>query len=189
MKWLIVAASCLAALIADEAVNGQTSPAPNRGASTTVTLTPRPRRPLPPRRQMVVRRPAAPAINYAMALRRYRHERHTPFWWKQHYPTIVLAVGGFYYLDASYWYPAWGYDSSNSYYDYDGPIYTYGNLLPDQVIYNVQRALQDLGYYGGVLSGSLSGATRAAIAAFQQDSGLIVTGVIDTPTIDALELD
>ena len=53
--------------------------------------------------------------------------------------TVVFVTGGYYFLDASYWYPAWGYDPSNSYYDYDGPIYTYGNLLPDQVIANVQE--------------------------------------------------
>jgi hypothetical protein len=29
---------------------------------------------------------------------------------------------------AGYWYPACGYDPPNSYYDYDGPIYTYGNF-------------------------------------------------------------
>ena len=56
---------------------------------------------------------------------------------------IVFVNSGYYFLDAGYWYPAWGYDPVNSYYDYDGPIYTYGNLLPDQVIANVQEALQD----------------------------------------------
>jgi len=46
-----------------------------------------------------------------------------------------------------------GYDPAYNYYDYDGPVYTYGNLLPDQVILNVQRALKQLGYYAGALTG------------------------------------
>ena len=85
--------------------------------------------------------------SYADALRRNWHEWHNRDWWKQNCNTIVFVTGGYYFLDASYWYPAWGYDPSSSYYDYDGPIYTYGNLLPDQVIANVQGALQDAGYY------------------------------------------
>src|SRR5262245_3584065 len=93
--------------------------------------------------------------SYADALRYYRHERHDCDWWKQHYVAIVLVGGGYYYHDAGYWYPAWGYDLNYERYDYDGPIYTYGNLLPDQVITNVQRALQQLGYYAGDLNGSL----------------------------------
>ena len=76
----------------------------------------------------------------------------------------------------------------NSYYDYDGPIYTYGNLLPDQVIANVQGALQDAGYYFGAVTGSLSVETRAALVNFQRDQGLIVTGAIDEPTVEALGL-
>jgi hypothetical protein len=149
-------------------------------------------------RQIVAQTPAAaPAprsttnirLSYADALRRYQHQRHTRVWWHQHFTTIVLVAGGYYYLDAGYWFPAWGYDPLYDYYDYDGPIYTYGNLLPDQVIINVQRALQQLGYYSGGLTGSLESITRAAIAAFQRDAGLAVTAVVDGPTVDALGLE
>jgi peptidoglycan hydrolase-like protein with peptidoglycan-binding domain len=91
-------------------------------------------------------------------------------------------------LDAGYWYPALGYDPFNNYYDYDGPVYTYGNLLPDQVIANVQEALQEAGYYGGPITGSLNVETRAAIANFQRDYGLLITGAIDQPTIESLGL-
>jgi hypothetical protein len=129
-----------------------------------------------------------PSINYADALRRSRHERHDRIWWRTRYTLIVFAVGGYYYWDAGYWFPAYGYDSIYDTYAYDGPIYTYGNLLPDQVIVNVQRALQQLGYYSGGLTGSLGAATRAAIAAYQQDAGLEVTGAIDEPTVEALGL-
>ena len=125
---------------------------------------------------------------YADALRRNWHEWHNRDWWKQNCNTIVFVTGGYYFLDASYWYPAYGYDPFNSYYDYDGPIYTYGNLLPDQVIANVQGALQDAGYYFGPVTGSLSVETRAALANFQRDQGLIVTGAIDEPTVETLGL-
>jgi hypothetical protein len=110
--------------------------------------------------------------SYADAMRRYRRERHDCDWWKQHYIAIVLVGGGYYYHDAGYWYPAWGYDPNYERYDYDGPIYTYGNLLPDQVIINVQRALQQLGYYTGDLNGSLGIDTRQALTAYQEDYGL-----------------
>ena len=101
---------------------------------------------------------------------------------------IVLVGGGYYYHDAGYWYPAWGYDSNYERYDYDGPIYTYGNLLPDQVIINVQRALQQLGYYTGDLNGSLGVATRQALTAYQQDYGLDATGIVDEATVRSLGL-
>jgi len=126
--------------------------------------------------------------NYADAMRRYRHERHDHDWWKQHYIVIVLVGGGYYYHDSGYWYPAWGYDPNYERYDYDGPIYTYGNLLPDQVILNVQRALKELGYYTGDLNGSLGVNTRNALAAYQQDYGLDATGVVDEATVRALGL-
>jgi Putative peptidoglycan binding domain len=126
--------------------------------------------------------------SYADAMRRYRHERHDCDWWKQHYIVIVLVGGGYYYRDAGYWYPAWGYDPNYERYDYDGPIYTYGNLLPDQVILNVQRVLQQLGYYTGDLNGSLGTDTRQALTAYQQDYGLDATGVVDEATVRALGL-
>ena len=126
--------------------------------------------------------------NYAEAVRRYRHERHDHDWWKQHYVVIVLVGGGYYYQDSGYWYPAWGYDPNYERYDYDGPIYTYGNLLPDQVIVNVQNALKALGYYAGDVNGSLGVNTRNALAAYQQDYGLDPTGVVDEATVRALGL-
>ena len=125
---------------------------------------------------------------YQEAMRRYRHERRDHDWWKQHYIVIVLIGGGYYYHDSGYWYPAWGYDPNYERYDYDGPIYTYGNLLPDQVIVNVQRALKELGYYAGDLNGSLGVNTRNALAAYQQDYGLDATGVLDEATVRALGL-
>ena len=125
---------------------------------------------------------------YQEAMRRYRHERRDHDWWKQHYIVIVLVGGGYYYCDSGYWYPAWGYDPNYERYDYDGPIYTYGNLLPDQVIVNVQNALKQLGYYAGDINGSLGVNSRNALTAYQQDYGLDATGVVDEATVRALGL-
>ena len=126
--------------------------------------------------------------SYADALRHYRHEPHNRVWWRQHFTVFVLVGGGYYYWNGGYWCPAWGYDPAYQYYDYDGPIYTYGNLLPDQVIVNVQRALKQLGYYAGGTTGSLGPTTRQALANYQADAGLEVTGAIDAATVEALGL-
>ncbi len=128
-------------------------------------------------------------VSFDDASRRHWHEWHDQNWWHDNCQTIVFVNTGYYFLDGSYWYPAYGYDSSQNYYDYDGPVYTYSNLLPDEVIANVQTALQDAGYYYGPITGSLSVDTRAAIANFQRDYGLTITGAIDEPTVDALGLD
>ena len=126
--------------------------------------------------------------SYSDALRRHRHEWHDRNWWHDHCDTIVFVTTGYYFLDGSYWYPAWGYDPLQSYYDYDGPIYTYSNLLPDEVIANVQVALQDAGYYSGAITGSLNFEMRAALANFQRDYGLEITGAIDEATVETLGL-
>ena len=131
---------------------------------------------------------ASNRISYAEAVKRYRNERHDRDWWKRHNVIIVLVVGGYYYWDSGYWYPAWGYDRNYENYAYNGPIYTYGNLLPDQVIINVQQALKDRGYYDGDLTGSLGVSTRHALGAYQADNGLDVTRAVDEPTVLALGL-
>ncbi len=127
-------------------------------------------------------------LSYPDAFRRHWHERHDRDWWHDHCNTIVFVSSGYYFLDGSYWYPAWGYDPLQTSYDYDGPIYTYGDLLPDEVIANVQVALQDAGYYSGPITGSLDVETRAALANFQRDYGLPITGAIDEPTVESLQL-
>ena len=127
-------------------------------------------------------------VGFDDAFRRHWHEWHDRNWWHDHCQTIVFVNTGYYFLDGSYWYPAYGYDPLQTYYDYDGPVYTYSNLLPDEVIANVQTALQDAGYYYGSITGSLSVDTRAAIANFQRDYSLQITGAIDEDTVEALVL-
>jgi hypothetical protein len=122
--------------------------------------------------------------NY-QAFRNYRSEWHDRNWWRHNHSRIVFVFGGPYYWNSGYWYPAWGYDS-NAYYAYDGPIYGYNNLPPDQVIANVQSALQQQGYYHGGVDGLLGPQTRAAIADYQRDRGLYITSAIDQPTLESL---
>jgi len=119
------------------------------------------------------------------AFRNYHRQWHDRGWWRSHYDRIVFVNGGWYYWDAGYWYPAWGYDSY-AYYPYDGPIYAYDGLDPDQVIADVQLQLQRDGYYDGPIDGILRPMTQEAIAAFQADNGLAVTSTIDEPTLSTL---
>jgi hypothetical protein len=122
--------------------------------------------------------------NYAV-FRNYHSEWHDQGWWRSHYPRVTFAFGAPYYWNAGYWYPAWGYNP-NAYYAWDGPIYSYNNLPPDQVIANAQAALQQQGYYHGEVDGLLGPLTRAAIADYQRDHGLYTTSTIDQPTLQSL---
>jgi Putative peptidoglycan binding domain len=119
------------------------------------------------------------------AFRNYRPVWHDRVWWNSHYNRVVFVYGGWYYWNAGWWYPAWGY-APNAYYAYDGPIYGYNGLPPDQVIANVQAALQQQGYYDGRVDGLLGPLTRAAIAGYQRDRGLYITSAIDRPTLRSL---
>ena len=119
------------------------------------------------------------------AFRNYHAQWHDRGWWRSHYDRIVFVNGGWYYWDAGYWFPAWGYDPY-AYYPYDGPIYGYNGLAPDQVIADVQAQLQRDGYYDGPIDGILGPMTQDAIAAFQADNGLEVTSTIDEPTLSTL---
>lgn len=119
------------------------------------------------------------------AFRNYRAQWHDRDWWRSHHNRIVLVFGAPYYWDAGWWYPAWGFDPYASYY-YDGPIYAYNDLSPDQIVANVQASLQEQGYYEGEIDGVLGPLTRAAIAAYQADQGIYVTAAIDEPTLESL---
>ena len=122
--------------------------------------------------------------NYAV-FRNYHSEWHDQGWWHSHYPRVTFVFGAPYYWNAGYWFPAWGYNP-NAYYAWDGPIYAYNNLPPDQVIANVQSALQQQGYYHGEVDGAIGPVTRGAIADYQRDHGLYTTSTIDEPTLQSL---
>jgi len=119
------------------------------------------------------------------AFRNYHSEWHDQGWWHHHYNRVVFISGGWYAWNGGWWLPAWGY-APNAYYAYDGPIYGYNNLPPDQVIANVQSALQQQGYYQGEVDGLLGPQTRGAIADYQRANGLQETAAIDQPTLESL---
>lgn len=127
--------------------------------------------------------------SFAAARGRVVHTRHDRGWWRSHYnTTFVLFGGGYYYWDTGYWYPAYGYDPYYNNYVYDEPIYGYNDLAPGQVLENVQLALRDEGYYRGAIDGLIGPQTRAALAAFQRDNGLVETAAVDEPTLVTLGL-
>lgn len=119
--------------------------------------------------------------------RSYHPERHDQGWYHSHFTRVELIGGGYYYWNAGYWYPAWGYDPSAEYYAYDAPIYVGSHAEPpDKVIADVQAALQEMGYYQGEVDGLLGPLTREALTAYQTDHGLYTTAVIDEPTLSSL---
>ena len=121
-----------------------------------------------------------------VAFQNYRGTWHDQGWWNNNYNRIVLISGGWYFLNAGYWYPAWGYNPAVAYYPYNGPIYAYNNLPPNQVIANVQSTLQAQGYYQGEVDGLLGPITRSALGNYQRDNSLYTTEAIDEPTLQSL---
>ncbi len=110
------------------------------------------------------------------------------------------------YDDYGYGYGYNPYDYSyGDAYDYSGNPYGYYNYAPyyddDQSGYSglsqsagnstvsaVQSELAKLGYYGGEIDGVIGDQTEAALARYQQDRDLSVTGTIDTATLQSLGL-
>jgi hypothetical protein len=119
--------------------------------------------------------------------RDYRSEWHDRDWWRTHQSRIIFGAGGWYYWTTGYWFPAWGYDPM-VYYAYDGPIYAYSDLPPDQVVSKVQGTLREQGYYQGESDGLLAPPTGAALVGYQRDHGLYETSTIDRPTSQSLRI-
>jgi hypothetical protein len=151
-----------------------------RTAPTTVT----PSRTAPATRNT----PNNNRLSFSEASRRYNHAWHDRNYWRSRYSNIVLVDGGYYYWDSGYWYPAWGYDPSYGTYAYDGPIYGFDGLNPDQVVADVQAQLQQDGYYNGPINGILDQPTQVAIANYQRANNLAVTAVVDAATVTSLGL-
>lgn len=126
--------------------------------------------------------------SWADTCRRHRRELHHRDWWRSHFTRFCLFGTGYYFWDAGYWYPAYGYDLAHNVYYYEEPIASYGDLEPAQVIASVQTELQKLGYYPYEVDGEMGPATREALANYQSDYGLEVTSAIDEPTLDSLGL-
>ena len=125
-------------------------------------------------------------LSFDEARARMTRERHDRAWWNERYNRIVRAGTGFYAFDEGYWFPALGYDPDADIYAYEGPIYALDDMTPDQEVAAVQEWLQADGYYSGSITGVLDSVTQQALAKFQADKGLLATGAIDQPTIEAL---
>ncbi|MCX5654070.1 MAG: peptidoglycan-binding protein, partial [Planctomycetota bacterium] len=61
-----------------------------------------------------------------------------------------------------------------------------GHIDPTEGLAGVQQRLRNLGLYGGPVDGQMNDQTRSAIAAFQAQRNLEVTGEPDQATRDAL---
>jgi hypothetical protein len=120
------------------------------------------------------------------------------FWWGfypwDYYPYYGYGYG-YYPYDYSYGYPydygEYPYDGANyspsqpySYYNGYAPSGTDGN----GVVIAVQSKLASLGYYHGAIDGTLGDETEAALARYQQDQDLSVTGAVTAATLHALGL-
>jgi len=111
-------------------------------------------------------------------------------WWPWWYPSDYYYGYGYPY---DYGYPygygyGYGYDDSGAYgdvaYDQNG----YAAQASDSTIVAVQQRLAREGYYRGQIDGVLGQETRAAIAEYQSNHGLRVTGALTTETLVALGL-
>jgi hypothetical protein len=123
------------------------------------------------------------------------------FWWGLD-PWFYSNYAYDYYPYDDYGYNPYDYGYGNSY-DYSANPYDYYNYSPysddDQQGYTgsgqsaanatvsaVQSELSKLGYYNGAIDGALGDQTEAALARYQQDRDLSVTGTMDAATLQSL---
>jgi hypothetical protein len=107
-------------------------------------------------------------------------------WWPYGYPYDYYADD--YYYGYPYGYDPGYYDSggyqSDGYYGQNG----YGDESADSTVAAAQQQLARQGYYRGQIDGVLGAGTRAAIAQYQSNHGLHVTGALSSDTLQALGL-
>ena len=117
------------------------------------------------------------------------------FWWGlypwDYYPYDAYGSYPSDYYGYPYGYNDYPYDS----YDYntqDPYSYYNGYTAPAQssngVVSSVQSQLAKRGYYRGAVDGVLGDQTEAAIARYQEDNDLSVTGVVTAATLQSLGL-
>ena len=182
---------------ANTSVNGSGTPAVqsqgNRGQKLdTVTGTRRGaanHKGLDPQTRERLRNWQGPRADLSTARQRHRdwsHGHHGHDWWRHHCDVIIFDDWGWWGWWDGWWFPAWGYDPYYSEYAYDGPIYGYNGLPPDEAVAGVQQELQRLGYYTYAVDGQLGPQTQAAINRYQRDHRLPITGTIDPATVSSL---
>ena len=101
------------------------------------------------------------------------------YYWNHHH--YRWFDGGWLIVDAGMW--PYGYPYGYPYaYDYGNqPVYAGSSVAAD-----VQSRLAQLGYYQGDVDGDVGPLTQQAIASYQSDQGLPVTGQIDQPLLQSL---
>jgi hypothetical protein len=104
-----------------------------------------------------------------------------PWWPYWYYPYDYYSYG--YPYPYSYGYDP-GYYDSDAYDNQNG----YADQSADSTVAAVQQRLAREGYYGGQIDGVFGQETRAAIAEYQSNHGLRVTGSLTTDTLQALGL-
>jgi|GEM_PF-1301333 len=93
--------------------------------------------------------------------------------------------GDHYYNDHHYrWYQGGWLIIDSGYRPFDN-----GYSRGPSMVSNVQASLADAGYYRGPIDGDLGPGTRNAIAGYQSDYGLRVTGRINESLLQSLQLD
>jgi Putative peptidoglycan binding domain len=116
-----------------------------------------------------------------------------PYYAYDYYPYSDYGDYGYNPHDYSYGYP---YDYSANPYDYynyspysddDQPGYSdSGQSVANATVSAVQSELAKLGYYNGAIDGTLGDQTEAALARYQEDRDLSVTGTVDGATLQSL---
>jgi hypothetical protein len=120
-------------------------------------------------------------------------DRHREHVWNNHRyrwagNNWVILDGGFTYPYASsYSYPYSYYD--DDYYSTTPEVTISTAPTEDSLGAEVQEALAAQGYYTDAIDGDVGPLTRQAIAAYQRDHGLPVTGTINAPLLDSLGLE
>jgi hypothetical protein len=117
------------------------------------------------------------------------------FWWGlypwDYYPYYAYGSDPSDYYGYPYGDEDYPYDSSDSY-TQDPYSYYNGYAPPAQsgngVVSSVQSQLAKLGYYRGAIDGVAGDETEAAIARYQEDRDLSVTGTVTAATLQSLGL-
>ena len=117
------------------------------------------------------------------------------FWWGL-YPADYYPYDAYGSYPSDYYGYPYGYDdnpygSSDSYSQNPYSYYS-GYAPPDQssnaVVSSVQSQLAKLGYYRGAVDGVAGDETEAAVARYQEDNDLSVTGTVTAATLQSLGL-
>jgi hypothetical protein len=113
---------------------------------------------------------------------------------------VFVFINGFWYgFYPSDYLPYYGYDYPydypSDYYDYypydydDQSAYAYSDQYgSNATVSAVQSQLAKLGYYRGAIDGVVGDETQAAVARYQEDHDLSVTGTLTAATLQSLGL-